>query len=779
MKLFFDIIPPKKSETKKLSSNRFMKRLILKTICLLIIVALNWTGLSAVIETFAYFNNTENSSGNLFQAGILDFELQSLNDFPEVCAGEPTERTISIVNYGNPFKYKASSTEFSGEICDYVTLEANVDGEEPEYVGPLTNFNYGPLEFSDPDDWVFKATFNPNLPAEFLGQTCTFKFVFDGSQTKNDLPFGQGFNDSEEIISNILAKICCWTEIRSCGYWKNHPNVYKPHLPQTLGGYPTDEIVDTVWKADKILTAACGNCGCGCDKTMRGKLKGQLLAMKFNIAHFGIGEYLVESEGKTLNQIVAEADELLRQDPPPLDEVLEGMKDLLDQLNNLEHIRFCAVPLPPEGCVLQLTKTASSEEVGRGDVITHHLTFDNIGDEVCTGGGVRLKDAFDKSQLQYQEYNSTRQPKSFNQGCGYVEWNFGNIYPDDPLIEIDLKMKVKSSAQCDSTITNSANYWSNETDWGEPVTVDTHVICPPLPPIVINEFLPNPKGKDNAPMPNGEWVELYNKGESDVDVAGWMLYDEKDSNELPITPDNTNTGSTTVPAGGFLVVYRNGDGDFALDNKGGDTVRLYDGKISDGANLIDSHTYTIDALEGKSFARIPNGSDNWEDPIPTPGEPNVMDEGVETDFGPAVAEEGEEGYEEVIEDVTKEIIEEGAVPASVTGGGGGAPEEEPFIEEPAEEQPGEEQTEQPVEEPVVEETTAEETPAEQPIVEETPIIEEPATLPENEILDELSNAPSEDSQEPPAEIPAETPSETTTEAPAETPTETPSPAPEI
>jgi hypothetical protein len=269
------------------------------------------------------------------------------------------------------------------------------------------------------------------------------------------------------------------------------------------------------------------------------------------------------------------------------------------------------------------------------------------------------------------------------------------------------------------------------------------VICPPLPPIVINEFLPNPKGKDNAPMPNGEWVELYNKGESDVDVAGWMLYDEKDSNELPITPDNTNTGSTIVPAGGFLVVYRNGDGDFALDNKGGDTVRLYDGKISDGANLIDSHTYTIDALEGKSFARIPDGSNNWEDPIPTPGEPNVMDEGIETDFGPAVAEEGEEGYEEVIENVTKEIIEEGAVPAPVIGGGGTPETEQPVVEEvPADE----------------------ETPA---IVEETPIIEEPATLPENEILDELSNAPSEDSPEPPAE------------PPAETPTESPSPAPEI
>lgn len=804
MKLFYDIIPPKKirkemEKIEKKTSNMglLMKKLIIKTTCLLIIISLNWIGLSAVWQTFGFFSNTEGSPQNIFTAGVLDFELQSLTDFPDMCSNEPTERTISIVNYGNSFKYVASSVEFSGDVCDYVTLEANVDGGEPEYVGPLTGFNYGPLDFSEPDDWVLKATFNPDLPAGLLGQTCTFKFVFDGSQTKNDLPFGQGFSDKEEIVSNITPKMCCYTEIRSCGYWKNHSNVYKYHLPQTLGGYPTDEIVNTVTKANNILTAACGTCGCGCDNTMRGKLKGQLLAMKFNIAHFGIGEYLVESEGKTLNQIVAEADNLLRLNPPPEDSVLEEMKDLLDQLNNLEHIRFCAVTLPPEGCVLQLTKTASSDEVNRGETITYHLTFDNIGNEVCTGGGVKLKDTFDGNLFKYVDYTSTRDPKSFNKSSNYIEWNFGNIYPDDSLIEIDLEMKVKSGAQCDSTITNSANYWSNETDWGEPVTVDTHVICPPVPDtgIVINEFLPNPRGRDDARKPKGEWVELYNKGTSDVDVAGWILYDENDDHELPITSGNTNTGSTIIGAGGFLVVYRNGDSDFALDNTGGDTVRLYDGAIEDGANLIDSHTYTINALEGKSFARIPDGSDDWVDPIPTPGEPNVMDMvGVETDFGPAVAEEGEKGYEEVAEDVIEEITEESEAPAPViTGGGGGVPEEEPVIEEPVVE---ESINEQPVEEPVVEELVPEETPAEEPIiegetpaseetpavVEETPIpvIEEPATLPENEILNELSSGNSSvTSPESATETPSETSSETAPEVPAETPAEVPSPTPEI
>ena len=778
-------------EKKTPAFGQIFKRIVLKSVCLLVIISLNWAGLSAILETFAYFNNSETSQANTFTAGTLDFYLESPADFSPspIAPGESSQRTITFLNTTNIPKYNITATNFSGELCQYLNLETNLDDGGILYSGSLTSFIYGPVIFETPENWHFTLKLPTDVPDTVNGQTCQFDFVFFGSQTKNDLPFGQGFNDTEEITNNIAAEVCQDSEIRSCGYWKIHSNIYKPHLPQTLGGYPTDEIVDTITKANNILTAACGTCGCGCDKTMRTKLKGQLLAMKFNIAHFGIGEYLVESEGKTLNQIVADADNLLRQDPPPEDSVLEEMKDLLDSLNKLEHIRFCAVTLPPEGCVLQLTKTASSDEVNRGDTITYHLTFDNIGNEVCTGGGVRLKDSFDGNSLKYLEYTSTRDPKSFNKSTNYVEWNFGNIYPDDSLIEIDLKMKVSSCAKCDSTITNSANYWSNETDWGEPVTVDTHVICPPVPDtgIVINEFLPNPRGRDDARKPKGEWVELYNKGSNEIDVAGWVLYDENDSNELPITSANTNTDSTIISAGGFLVVYRNGDNDFALDNKGGDTVRLYDGKISDGANLIDSHTYTINAHEGKSFARIPDGSNDWVDPIPTPGEPNVMDEGVETDFGPALPEEGEKGYEEIKNE--EEILAPSETPAEITGGvsgGIGTSEEEPLVEETT--------NEQPVEEPIVEESTTEETPAEEPVieeeapaneetpavVEETPIIEEPATLPENEILNELSNGNSSvTSPESAPETPSETTSETAPEVPAETPTEISVPAPEI
>ena len=175
-------------------------------------------------------------------------------------------------------------------------------------------------------------------------------------------------------------------------------------------------------------------------------------------------------------------------------------------------------------------------------------------------------------------------------------------------------------------------------------------------PIVLNEFIPDPSGDDNAKMPGGEWVELYNNGSLPVDVDGWYLYDSDNNNELEITANNSDnnnntsdSGETIVPEHGWLVVYRNGDGDFIINNTGSDSIRLYNGPIVTG-NLIDLVNYTVaneagsddpalygskgvtnpeplssvsESQEGKTWARYPDGIGAWFDPIPTPGEKNT------------------------------------------------------------------------------------------------------------------------------------------------------------
>src|SRR3989344_8602773 len=177
--------------------------------------------------------------------------------------------------------------------------------------------------------------------------------------------------------------------------------------------------------------------------------------------------------------------------------------------------------------------------------------------------------------------------------------------------------------------------------------------------IVLNEFLPNPDdganglffGDDNdSDIPNGEWVELYNNGDVPQDVAGWYIVDASGGagNTVVISNANTDTGGTIIPANGWLVVYLQKQ---ILDNPNGDTVNLY----TNLDVLVDSYTYSDHdfceneptpgnsnntstpsgagscgppnpaAPPNKSFARIPDGTGAFVDPIPTPGAPNIPD----------------------------------------------------------------------------------------------------------------------------------------------------------
>ena len=136
----------------------------------------------------------------------------------------------------------------------------------------------------------------------------------------------------EAHVVNVTARICGYSETRTMGFWKNHPEVYANCLTQTLGG----EIVTSTDTVNMVFEAADAD-------IMRDMLKGQLLAMKFNIGCFNIdsdkGE---EFDGKTLDEIVVWADELL-SDPESSRENQELVKNLLDYINNLDQIRYCSV----------------------------------------------------------------------------------------------------------------------------------------------------------------------------------------------------------------------------------------------------------------------------------------------------------------------------------------------------------------------------------------------------------------------------------------------------
>jgi len=370
MVLIYDIIPPemtkrkptkriaqrtiKKAETKK--EDKFLQ---IVTLLLAVGMVLNWAGFSGIVGTIAYLSDIEESTANTFTAGALDFILGSPNDFnPALLAiGDSASREINFTNNYNFPKYKVKTDGFTGGLCDYLILEGSVDGGTSVSMD-LIEFVSAIVDFSEPDLWSFKLTLPLDAPETAEGKDCKFNFIFDGSQIKNDLPFGMGFNDTEEINSYIASEKCEDYEIRSQGYWKTHPEIYAQYLPQNLGSY----VVDTSTKANAVFL----ECG-GSD--MADKLRCQLLAMKFNVAHFGVGDYYVESCGcetgilcgggcikdvnKTINEIIAGADDLLTYPYGTFAEK-EKMKNLLDCLNNLELVEVCG--MGGEGPMLVINK---------------------------------------------------------------------------------------------------------------------------------------------------------------------------------------------------------------------------------------------------------------------------------------------------------------------------------------------------------------------------------------------------------------------------------------
>lgn len=142
------------------------------------------------------------------------------------------------------------------------------------------------------------------------------------------------------------------------------------------------------------------------------------------------------------------------------------------------------------------------------------------------------------------------------------------------------------------------------------------------PLVVLNEIMYNPVGDENASMPNGEWVELYNNADYDIDVVGWQIRDNNGHTIIVSTSNSDNNlnttdgGETIVPQHAWLTVYRNGS---AIFNNTGDTVSLYN-----NSHLIDSYTYSDTKGDGFTVARHPDGIGSWVDPLATPGRKNAV-----------------------------------------------------------------------------------------------------------------------------------------------------------
>lgn len=144
-----------------------------------------------------------------------------------------------------------------------------------------------------------------------------------------------------------------------------------------------------------------------------------------------------------------------------------------------------------------------------------------------------------------------------------------------------------------------------------------------LPQLVINEFLAFNTAccpdVDSGAEEFDDWIEIKNNGASPVDIGGMYLSDDK-SNPFNYRITDSNPTLTTIPAGGYLLIWADNDTDqgglhldFGLSTDGEDLgIYFHDGRA------IDEHTFGPQT-ENVSQARQPDGTGSFAaDGTPTP-----------------------------------------------------------------------------------------------------------------------------------------------------------------
>jgi outer membrane protein assembly factor BamB len=158
--------------------------------------------------------------------------------------------------------------------------------------------------------------------------------------------------------------------------------------------------------------------------------------------------------------------------------------------------------------------------------------------------------------------------------------------------------------------TNSTTHSTNITGLSDNKTVNVYVRCRSIegfsnpddyhlryrisfPQVVLNEL-----------SPTSEWIELYNRGETQVNLSSWTIEHQYDTTSV------NHTLTSTI--GKFMLT------NVSLNDAYG-TVRLYDRY----GNLADNVTYGGNITENKSYGRSEDGSATWVVfTTPTPGSTN-------------------------------------------------------------------------------------------------------------------------------------------------------------
>ncbi len=152
--------------------------------------------------TSAYFSDNEQSTGNTFAAGPLDFTVSSVPTGATLFldqAGENFTLTVSPIANNLPFRYKVSAAA-SGNPAFCAAITA-IGAAPLAYSGPAAS-----LTTSDTNDLTpWSLVLSLPLPATGVvdGQLCNLDLTFEGYQEGGAA--GTEYHDTEHVILNLVA----------------------------------------------------------------------------------------------------------------------------------------------------------------------------------------------------------------------------------------------------------------------------------------------------------------------------------------------------------------------------------------------------------------------------------------------------------------------------------------------------------------------------------------------------------------------------------------------
>jgi hypothetical protein len=141
--------------------------------------------------------------------------------------------------------------------------------------------------------------------------------------------------------------------------------------------------------------------------------------------------------------------------------------------------------------------------------------------------------------------------------------------------------------------------------------------------LTINEFLAS---NNTISVPGytyfPDWIEIYNAGEVDVNLAGYSITDDLNTKDKYVFPSGST--STIIKSKSYLLILADDSvalgplhASFSL-SKSGESIGLYAPSLIG----LDSITYTAQTSD-KSYGRLPNGNGAWQQlTTPTPNATN-------------------------------------------------------------------------------------------------------------------------------------------------------------